>query len=74
LFVVESFPAIKREFLQQTSAHFIQQYPDGAARRVHHSFVMALIEKFPILNYLDKSVDGINGKTPYVSLFEVFQD
>jgi hypothetical protein len=35
---------------------------------------MALIEKFPILNYLDKNVDGINGKAPYVSLFEVVQD
>jgi hypothetical protein len=66
-FVIESFPAIKRDFLQQTSAHFLQQYPDGAPRRVHHAFVMSLIEKFPVLNYLDKNVDGINGRAPYVS-------
>jgi hypothetical protein len=31
---------------------------------------VALTQKFPALNFLDKSVDGIDGKAPHVSLFE----
>ena len=70
LFVIESFPAIQKEFLRQTCTHILQQYPDDASKNIHHSFVMSLIQKFPALNYLDKSVDGIDGKAPYVSVFE----
>ncbi|CAF4131857.1 unnamed protein product [Rotaria sordida] len=61
----ESFPAIQQEFLRQTCAVFLQQYPDSSSRKVHHSFVMALTQKFPALNFLNKSVDGVDGKAPY---------
>ncbi|CAF3694319.1 unnamed protein product [Rotaria sp. Silwood1] len=60
----ESFPAIQQEFLRQTCAHFIQQYPDCISRKIHHSFVLALTQKFPSLNYLNKNVDGIDGRAP----------
>ena len=70
MFVIEYFPAIQKEFLQQTSTHFLQQYPDCTSRNVHHSFIMALTQKYPALNYLNKSVDGIDGRAPYVSGFE----
>ena len=69
-FIVESFPAIQKEFLHQTCTHFLQQYPDGTSRNIHHSFIMALIQKFPALSYLDKSTDGVDGKAPYVRLFK----
>ncbi|CAF2728073.1 unnamed protein product [Rotaria sp. Silwood2] len=57
--------AIQQEFLRQTCTYFLQQYPDSTSRKVHHSFIMALTQKFPALNFLDKSVDGVNGKAPY---------
>ncbi|CAF4268595.1 unnamed protein product [Rotaria sp. Silwood2] len=55
-----------REFLHQTCTHFLQQYPDGTSTNIHHSFIMAIIQKFPALSYLDKSTDGVDGKAPYV--------
>ncbi|CAF1315925.1 unnamed protein product [Adineta steineri] len=64
----ESFHAIQKEFLQQTSSHFIQQYPESTSRNVHHSFILALTQKFPALNFLNRTVDGVDGKAPHYTI------
>ncbi|CAF3885541.1 unnamed protein product [Rotaria sordida] len=61
----DSFPAIQKPFLEQTCTHFLQQYPDCSLKNVHHSFILALTQKFPALNYLNLNVDGKNGKAPH---------
>ncbi|CAM4757180.1 unnamed protein product [Rotaria magnacalcarata] len=54
----ECFSAIKKPFFEQTSAHLLGQYSNSTSKSVHYSFVVALTEKFPILNYLNKDVDA----------------
>ncbi|CAF4353481.1 unnamed protein product, partial [Rotaria magnacalcarata] len=54
----ECFSAIKKPFLEQTSAHLLGQYSNSTSKSVHYSFVVALTEEFPILNYLNKDVDA----------------
>ncbi|CAF4390586.1 unnamed protein product, partial [Rotaria magnacalcarata] len=53
----ESFSAIKKPFLEQTSAHLLRQYSNSTSKSFHYSFIVALTEKFPALNYLNKDVD-----------------
>ncbi|CAF3947770.1 unnamed protein product [Rotaria sordida] len=53
----ESFPSIQKVFLDQTGTHFLQKYSNSSSKSLHYSFVLALTEKFPILNYLNKDVD-----------------
>ncbi|CAF5229828.1 unnamed protein product, partial [Rotaria magnacalcarata] len=63
----ECFSAIKKPFFEQTSAHLLGQYSNSTSKSVHYSFVVALTEKFPILNYLNKDVDGKMGRAPHAS-------
>ncbi|CAF1398960.1 unnamed protein product [Rotaria sordida] len=60
----ESFPSIQKVFLDQTGTHFLQKYSNSSSKSLHYSFVLALTEKFPILNYLNKDVDGKMGRAP----------
>jgi len=69
--LLESFPSIKKIFLEQTCTHFLQQYPNSLSKSLHYSFVTALAEKYPTLKYLNKD-DRLTGKTPYVSLFQQY--
>ncbi|CAF3700908.1 unnamed protein product [Rotaria sordida] len=57
----ESFPSIQKVFLDQTATHFLRKYSNVSLKSLHYSFVLALAEKFPILNYLNKDVDGRMG-------------
>lgn len=70
LLVLVTFPAIQKSFLEQTCAHLIQNYPNQSSRSFHQSFVLALTQKFPALNYLNVDIDGKRGRAPHVSLIE----
>ncbi|CAF3826211.1 unnamed protein product [Rotaria sp. Silwood1] len=61
----ESFSSIQKTFLEQTCTHFLRQYWNSSSKSLHYSFVLALTEKFPALNYLDKNIDGKNGRAPH---------
>ncbi|CAF3345426.1 unnamed protein product [Rotaria sp. Silwood2] len=61
----ESFPSIQKVFLEQTCAHLLNYYPESSSKSFHYSFVLALCEKFPALNYLNKDIDGKMGRAPH---------
>ncbi|CAF3337247.1 unnamed protein product [Rotaria sp. Silwood2] len=68
---ISLFLRFKKLFLEQTCTHFLRQYSDSPSKSLHYSFVLALTEKFPVLNYLDKNIDGKNGRAPHHTISQL---